>query len=424
MLDIKRIRMDAQEVKEALAKRHGDYPIDRVLELDEKRRELLVHVEEMKAEQNKVSKEIPKLKKEGKDVEPIFAQMKELSEKVKEFDGQVKDVDDELKTLLLQIPNTPHHSVVEGESDEDNVEVRKDGTPREFDFEPKAHWDIGTELDVLDFERASKISGARFSVFKGAGARLERAIISFMLDLHTGEHGYTEMSTPFMVNRDSMIGTGQLPKFEEDMFHVPSKDFFLVPTAEVPLTNLLRDEILTEDQLPVYFTAYTPCFRQEAGSAGRDTRGLIRNHQFDKVEMVKFAHPDKSYDELETLTNNAEEVLKRLGIPYRVVMLSTGDLGFSSAKTYDVEVWMPSYNRYVEISSCSNFEDFQSRRANLRFRREDSGKVEYLHTLNGSGLGVGRTFAAILENFQQEDGSVTIPEALRKYMGGMEKLEK
>ncbi len=424
MLDIKRIRMDAQEVKDALEKRHGDYPIDRVLELDEKRRELLVHVEEMKAEQNKVSKEIPKLKKEGKDVEPIFAQMKELSEKVKEFDGQVKDVDDELRTLLLQIPNTPHHTVVEGESDEDNVEMRKDGTPREFDFEPKAHWDIGTELDVLDFERASKISGARFSVFKGAGARLERAIISFMLDLHTGEHGYTEMSTPFMVNRDSMIGTGQLPKFEEDMFHVPSKDFFLVPTAEVPLTNLLRDEILTEDQLPVYFTAYTPCFRQEAGSAGRDTRGLIRNHQFDKVEMVKFAHPDKSYDELETLTNNAEEVLKRLGIPYRVVMLSTGDLGFSSAKTYDVEVWMPSYNRYVEISSCSNFEDFQSRRANLRFRREDNGKVEYLHTLNGSGLAVGRTFAAILENFQQEDGSVIIPEVLRKYMGGMEKLEK
>ena len=424
MLDIKRIRMDAQEVKDALEKRHGDYPIDRVLELDEKRRELLVHVEEMKAEQNKVSKEIPKLKKEGKDVEPIFAQMKELSEKVKEFDGQVKDVDDELRTLLLQIPNTPHHTVVEGESDEDNVEMRKDGTPREFDFEPKAHWDIGTELDVLDFERASKISGARFSVFKGAGARLERAIISFMLDLHTGEHGYTEMSTPFMVNRDSMIGTGQLPKFEEDMFHVPSKDFFLVPTAEVPLTNLLRDEILTEDQLPVYFTAYTPCFRQEAGSAGRDTRGLIRNHQFDKVEMVKFAHPDKSYDELETLTSNAEEVLKRLGIPYRVVMLSTGDLGFSSAKTYDVEVWMPSYNRYVEISSCSNFEDFQSRRANLRFRREDNGKVEYLHTLNGSGLAVGRTFAAILENFQQEDGSVIIPEVLRKYMGGVEKLEK
>ncbi|HZH93272.1 MAG TPA: serine--tRNA ligase, partial [Tissierellaceae bacterium] len=356
--------------------------------------------------------------------EPVFAQMKELSDKVKEFDGQVKDVDDELKTLLLQIPNTPHNTVVEGESDEDNVEVRKHGTPKEFNFEPKAHWDIGTELDVLDFERASKISGARFSVFKGAGARLERAIIGFMLDLHTGEHGYTEMSTPFMVNRDSMVGTGQLPKFEEDMFHVPSKDFFLVPTAEVPLTNLLRDEIITEDQLPIYYTAYTPCFRQEAGSAGRDTRGLIRNHQFDKVEMVKFSHPDKSYEELETLTNNAEEVLKRLGIPYRVVMLSTGDLGFSSAKTYDVEVWMPSYNRYVEISSCSNFEDFQSRRANLRFRREDSGKVEYLHTLNGSGLAVGRTFAAILENFQEEDGTVTIPEALRKYMGGMEKLEK
>lgn len=424
MLDIKRIRMETENVKKALSKRHGDYPVDRVVHLDEKRRQLLVQVEEMKADQNKASKEVPVLKKEGKDTSEIFAKMKELSEKVKEFDVQVKEIDEELKAILLGIPNTPHHTVVEGESDEDNIEVRKNGVPREFDFEPRAHWDIGTELQVLDFERASKIAGARFSVFRGSGARLERAIISFMLDLHTGDHGYMEMSTPFMVNRDSMIGTGQLPKFEEDMFHIPSKDFFLVPTAEVPLTNLLRDEILSEDQLPVYYTAYTPCFRQEAGSAGRDTRGLIRNHQFDKVELVKFAHPDNSYEELEALTNNAEEVLKRLEIPYRVVMLSTGDLGFSSAKTYDVEVWMPSYGRYVEISSCSNFEDYQARRANLRFRREDTGKVEYLHTLNGSGLAVGRTFAAILENFQQKDGSVIIPEALRKYMGGLEKIEK
>jgi len=422
MLDIKRIRMDSEGVLRALAKRHGNFPIEQLLKLDEERRTILVEVEEMKAEQNRVSKEIPRLKKEGKDVAPIFEEMKELAEKVKVLDVRVKEVDDEIKTLLLQIPNTPHETVVEGESDADNVEMRKWGEPRQFDFEPKAHWDLGTELGVLDFDRAVKISGARFSVFRGAGARLERAIVNFMLDLHTENHGYMEMATPYMVNRDSMIGTGQLPKFEEDMFHVPAKDFFLVPTAEVPLTNLLRDEILREEDLPVYFTAYTPCFRAEAGSAGRDTRGLIRNHQFDKVEMVKFAHPDKSYEELETLTANAEEVLKRLGIPYRVVMLSTGDLGFSSAKTYDVEVWMPSYGRYVEISSCSNFEDFQARRANLRFRSTETGKVEYLHTLNGSGLAVGRTFAAILENYQQADGSVIIPEVLKKYMGGIEKL--
>lgn len=422
MLDIKRIRMDSEGVLKALAKRHGNFPIEQLLKLDEERRTLLVEVEEMKAEQNKVSKEIPKLKKEGKDVAPIFEEMKELAEKVKVLDIRVKEVDDEIKNLLLQIPNTPHETVVEGESDADNVEMRRWGEPRQFEFEPKAHWDLGTELGVLDFDRAVKISGARFSVFRGAGARLERAIVNFMLDLHTENHGYMEMATPYMVNRDSMIGTGQLPKFEEDMFHVPAKDFFLVPTAEVPLTNLLRDEILKEEDLPIYFTAYTPCFRAEAGSAGRDTRGLIRNHQFDKVEMVKFAHPDKSYEELETLTANAEEVLKRLGIPYRVVMLSTGDLGFSSAKTYDVEVWMPSYGRYVEISSCSNFEDYQARRANLRFRSAETGKVEYLHTLNGSGLAVGRTFAAILENYQQADGSVVIPEVLKKYMGGIEKL--
>lgn len=422
MLDIKRIRMDSEGVLKALAKRHGNFPIEQLLKLDEERRTLLVEVEEMKAEQNKVSKEIPKLKKEGKDVAPIFEEMKELAEKVKVLDVRVKEVDDEIKNLLLQIPNTPHETVVEGESDADNVEMRRWGEPRQFEFEPKAHWDLGTELGVLDFDRAVKISGARFSVFRGAGARLERAIVNFMLDLHTENHGYMEMATPYMVNRDSMIGTGQLPKFEEDMFHVPAKDFFLVPTAEVPLTNLLRDEILKEEDLPIYFTAYTPCFRAEAGSAGRDTRGLIRNHQFDKVEMVKFAHPDKSYEELETLTANAEEVLKRLGIPYRVVMLSTGDLGFSSAKTYDVEVWMPSYGRYVEISSCSNFEDYQARRANLRFRSAETGKVEYLHTLNGSGLAVGRTFAAILENYQQADGSVVIPEVLKKYMGGIEKL--
>ncbi len=424
MLDIRRIRKDPEGVKKALEKRHGDYPIDKVLELDKKRRNILTKVEEMKAKQNSVSKDIPKLKKEGKDVSSLIAEMKNLSNEIKQLDDKVKEVDEELLNLLLYIPNIPHESVVEGESDEDNVEIRKWGEPRNFDFEPKAHWDLGTELDILDFERASKLTGTRFSVFKDLGAKLERALINFMLDLHTAEHGYIEMGTPFMVNRDSMIGTGQLPKFEYDMFHIPSKDYFLVPTAEVPLTNLHRNEILDEDMLPIYYTAYTPCFRQEAGSAGRDTRGLIRNHQFDKVELVKFALPENSYDELERLTNNAEEILKRLELPYRVVMLSTGDLGFSAAKTYDLEVWMPSYGRYVEISSCSNFEDYQARRANIRFRRKDTKKVEFVHTLNGSGLAVGRALAAIIENYQQEDGSIIIPEVLRPYLKGVKEIRK
>ena len=423
MLDIKRIRQNPQEVKEALEKRHGNFPIDDLLELDEKRRKVLIQVEEMKARQNAVSKEIPKLKKEGKDASDVLNEMKDLSNQVRELDLDVKAMDEEIKNLLLEIPNTPNKDVVEGLSDEDNVEIRKNGEPRDFGFEPKAHWDLGTELGILDFERASKLTGARFTMFKGIGAKLERAIIAFMLDLHTSEHGYTEMWTPFMVNRDSMIGTGQLPKFEEDMFHLPGKDYFLIPTAEVPLTNIHRDEILEEEDLPLYYTAYTPCFRQEAGSAGRDTRGLIRNHQFDKVELVKLAAPEESYDELETLTANAEEVLKRLDIPYRVVMLSTGDLGFSSAKTYDIEVWMPSYNRYVEISSCSNFEDFQARRTNLRYRRKDNKKLDYMHTLNGSGLAVGRTFAAILENCQEEDGSIRVPEVLRSYLGNIEVIK-
>lgn len=423
MLDIRRIRSNPKEVVNALKKRHGNFPIDEVVELDEKRRKVLVQVEEMKAEQNKSSKDIPRLKKEGQDVSETFKKMKLLSEKIKELDQEVKEIDEELKKLLLQIPNTPHSSVIEGSSDTDNLEMRKWGKPREFGFEPKPHWELGVNLNILDFERASKIAGARFTLFRGLGSKLERAIINFMLELHTEDQDYTEFSTPFMVNRDSMIGTGQLPKFEEEMFHLPSKDFFLIPTAEVPLTNLLRDEIIAEKELPIYYTAYTPCFRQEAGSAGRDTRGLIRNHQFDKVELVKFSHPDTSYDELEKLTSDAEEVLKRIGLPYRVVMLSTGDLGFSSAKTYDLEVWMPSYGRYVEISSCSNFEDFQARRANIRFRREN-GKVDFLHTLNGSGLAVGRTFAAILENFQQEDGSITVPEVLKKYLNGLETIKQ
>ena len=344
-------------------------------------------------------------------------ELKQLSETIKTLDKEVADVEENLKNALLNVPNTPYKDVQEGEDDSDNVEIRKWGEPREFDFEQKAHWDIGEELDILDFQRAAKISGARFTVYKGLGARLERAVINFMLDLHTMEQGYTEILPPFMVNRAAMTGTGQLPKFEEDMFYIPQKDFFLIPTAEVPVTNLYDDEILDGETLPIYHTAYTPCFRAEAGSAGRDTRGLIRQHQFQKVEMVKFVKPEDSYEELEKLTNDAEDVLRILGIPYRVVRLSTGDLGFSSAMTYDVEVWMPSYGRYVEISSCSNFEDFQARRANIRFRREPKGKPEFVHTLNGSGLAVGRTVAAILENFQQEDGSVIVPEALRKYMG-------
>lgn len=422
MLDIRRIRASADSVKEALGKRNHTYPIDEVLELDRRRREIVTEVEQKKAEQNRASKDIPRLKKEGQDVGPVFERMKGLSDEIKTLDDEVREIDRKLKDTLLEIPNTPHESVPEGEDDTANVEVARWGEPREFTFEPKPHWDIGTELGILDFALATKITGPRFTLFQGAGSRLERAIYSYMLDLHTSEHGYTEMSTPFMVNRDSMIGTGQLPKFEFDMFHLPSKDYFLVPTAEVPLTNLLRDDITEHTELPIYYTAYTPCFRQEAGSAGRDTRGLIRNHQFDKVELVKFTAPETSYDELESLTLAARKVLENLGLPYRVVNLSGGDLGFSSAKTYDIEVWMPSYGRYVEISSCSNFEDFQARRANLRYR-DENGKVQFLHTLNGSGLAVGRTFAAILENFQEEDGSVRIPDVLVPYMNGRTKIE-
>ncbi len=425
MLDIKRIRNDFEQVKALIEKRgKGDFGLSEVVKLDEKRREILGQLEQMKNRQNTVSKEIPKLKKEGKDVSEILTEMKELSSKIKEMDNEVKEVEGKIQELLLGIPNTPRYDTPEGNSDEDNELVKTWGEPTKFDFESKAHWDIGEELGILDFERAAKITGSRFTVYKGLGAKLERAVINFMLDLHIDEHNFVEILPPFMVNRDSMTGTGQLPKFEEDMFHLPSKDYFLIPTAEVPVTNLYMNEILEADQLPIYHTAYTPCFRKEAGSAGRDTRGLIRQHQFNKVELVKFAAPDKSYEELETLLKAAEEVLKRLEIPYRVVRLCGGDLGFSSAMTYDIEVWMPSYDRYLEISSCSNFEDYQARRANIRFRPEPKGKVEYVHTLNGSGLAVGRTVAAILENYQQEDGSVIIPKALRPYMGGLEKITK
>lgn len=418
MLDIKRVREDFDNVKAAVESRcKGDFGIDKVLEYDTKRRELLAQVEQMKNQQNTASRKVPAMKKAGEDTTELFAEMKELSRKIKEMDAEVSEVEEAQRNALLNVPNTPYKDVQVGEDDSDNVELRKWGEPRKFDFEEKAHWDLGESLDILDFERGGKLSGARFTVYKGKGARLERAVINFMLDLHTEEQGYKEILPPFMVGRQAMIGTGQLPKFEDDMYYLQDVDMFMIPTAEVPVTNLRDDEILDFEELPVYYTAYTPCFRKEAGSAGRDTRGLIRQHQFNKVEMVKLSAPENSYDELEKLTNDAEAVLQRLNIPYRVVRLSTGDLGFSSAMTYDIEVWMPSYGRYVEISSCSNFEDFQARRANIRFRREKGMKPEFVHTLNGSGLAVGRTVAAILENYQQEDGSVEIPEALRKYTG-------
>ncbi|MBN2899365.1 MAG: serine--tRNA ligase [Clostridia bacterium] len=421
MLDIKRVRNEFDEVKRRIELRgKGDFGLDKVIELDQERRDVLQEVEAMKNEQKTVSKQIPMLKKEGKDTEALMAEMKQLSEAIKALDEKVKVIDEALKDTLLSIPNTPHETTPVGNTDEDNIEVKKWGTPTQFDFEPKAHWDLGTDLDILDFERATKISGTRFTVLKRYGAKLERALINFMLDLHTGEHGYDEMWTPFMVNRGAMTGTGQLPKFEDDMFHIPSKDFFLVPTAEVPLTNLYSDEILDEEILPIYHTAFTPCFRKEAGSAGRDTRGLIRQHQFNKVELVKFAKPHDSYAELESLLEAAEEVLKRLELPYRVVQLCGGDLGFSSAKTYDIEVWMPSYDRYLEISSCSNFEDYQARRAGIRYRETETKKVQFVHTLNGSGLAVGRTAAAIMENYQQADGSIKVPEALKPYLGGLD----
>ena len=424
MLDIKRIREDYEGVKAAVESRgHGDFGLSLIPELDGKRRAMLAEVEAMKNKQNVVSKEIPKLKKAGQDASAVMAEMKELSAKIKEMSEELTQIEADLQNALLNVPNTPCAEVAVGESDADNVEVKKFMEPTKFDFEPKAHWDIGQDLDILDFERAAKLSGTRFTVYKGLGARLERSIINFMLDLHTTQNGFTEILPPFMVNRAAMTGTGQLPKFEEDMFHVPAKDFFLIPTAEVPVTNLRANEIMDAEELPVYYTAYTPCFRKEAGTAGRDTRGLIRQHQFNKVELVKFCKPEDSYNELASLLAAAESVLQILEIPYRVVRLCTGDLGFSSAETYDIEVWMPSYGRYVEISSCSNFEAFQARRANIRFRRSAKDKPEFVHTLNGSGLAVGRTCAAILENYQQADGSVVIPEALRKYMG-IDKIEK
>ena len=416
MLDIKRIRKDPEALVEAMRKRRNKgADVTELLNVDAKRREILQQVETLKAERNASNVDIPGLKKAGVDVSGILAEMKAKSDRIKELDAEVSALDAKLEELLMAVPNIPHESVPEGADDKENVEIRRYSTPREFGFEPKAHWDIGEGLKILDFAAAGKITGARFTVYRGLGARLERAIISYFLDTHT-ENGYFEIFPPYMVNRASMTGTGQLPKFEEDAFKVAGTDYFLIPTAEVPVTNLHRGEILDGEQLPIKYCAYSACFRSEAGSAGRDTRGLIRQHQFNKVELVKFTTPESSYDELEKLTNDAERVLQGLGLPYRVVCLSTGDIGFSSAKTYDIEVWMPSYGRYVEISSCSNFEDFQARRAQIRFRRDKKSKPELVHTLNGSGVAIGRTVAAILENYQNEDGTVTVPEVLRPYM--------
>lgn len=422
MLDIKIIRNETEKVKALLSRRKENVDIDAVIALDNSRRELLFEAEQLKKRQNEVSKEIPKLKKAGEDTSAIFAEMKEISDRIKELDQKTKDVEDELNTLMLTIPNLPNPSVPDGDTDADNVEIRKYGEPTKFDFEPKAHWDLGKDLNILDPDTAAKITGTRFTLYRGLGARLERAIVNYYLDVHTEKHGYTEIFPPFMVHRNSMIGTGQLPKFEEDAFKVAGTEYFLVPTAEVPVTNMYRDKILDGAELPIKHVAYTACFRAEAGSAGRDTRGLIRQHQFNKVELVKFTRPEQSYEELEKLTNDAEDVLKGLGLPYHVVRICVGDLGFTAALKYDIEVWMPSYGRYVEISSCSNFEDFQARRANIKFKDSASDKAQYVHTLNGSGVAVGRTVAAIMENYQNADGSITIPEALVPYMGGVTKI--
>lgn len=424
MLDVKFIRENEEAVKQNLKNRHNKADIRCFLELDEKRRTLLQEVEALKNERNMATQEISKLKREKQNADIKIGEMKLVGNKISGFDGEVRIIEEKMREIQLTIPNMAHASVPTGEDDSENPEVRKWGEPTKFDFEPKNHWDIGEGLGILDFERASKVTGSRFVFYIGMGARLERALYNFMLDLHTTKQGYTEVIPPYIINRDSMIGTGQLPKFYEDMFRLEGLEYFMTPTAEVPLTNYYRGEILDEAQLPIYFTAFTPCFRAEAGSAGRDTRGLIRMHQFHKVEMVKFSKPEDSYDELEKLTNDAESVLQGLELPYHVVNLCTGDIGFSAAKTYDLEVWLPGQNKYREISSCSNTEDFQARRANIKFRRTPKDKPEYVHTLNGSGLAVGRTVAAILENYQQADGSVVIPKVLVPYMGGVTRIEK
>ncbi|MDK0539322.1 serine--tRNA ligase [Clostridium perfringens] len=419
MLDLKKLRSNTEEVKKALSNRGEDFDvnvIDEVIALDEERRKILVDVEALKKQRNEVSAEIPKRKKAGEDVTEVMAEMREIGDKIKADDARVAELNDKINYIMLRIPNIPNPAVPEGETDEDNVEIKRWGEPTKFNFEPKAHWDLGTDLDLLDFERGGKVAGSRFTVYKGMGARLERSIINYFLDKHTFENGYTEVLPPYMVNRDSMTGTGQLPKFEEDAFKVENNGYFLIPTAEVPVTNMYRNETLEGDKLPIKHAAYSACFRAEAGSAGRDTRGLIRQHQFNKVELVKFCKPEQSYEELDKLVQDAESVLQGLGLPYRIVRICKGDLGFTAALKYDIEVWMPSYNRYVEISSCSNFEDFQARRANIKYKNSPKEKPQFVHTLNGSGVAIGRTVAAILENYQQEDGSVVIPEALKEYM--------
>lgn len=416
MLDIKRVRQDPELVKKAVRSRNMnlDNEIDELISIDKDRRALTQETDSLKQKQNEASKKIPQIKKAGGDIQDILAEMSKIKSQVKENDDKLSQLAARQKEIMLEIPNIPNKSVPYGKDDSENVEQRKWGEPTKFDFEPKAHWDIGKDLDILDPDTAAKVTGTRFHFYKGQGARLERSVINYYLDLHT-KNGYTEILPPFLVNRASMTGTGQLPKFEDDAFKTTT-DLFLIPTAEVPVTNMYRDDILNGEELPLRYCAYSACFRSEAGSAGRDTRGLIRQHQFNKVELVKFVKPDHSYDELESLTHEAEIALQGLGLPYHVVTLCSGDVGFSSAKTYDIEVWMPSYGRYVEISSCSNFEDFQARRANIRYR-DENGKVQFVHTLNGSGLAIGRTVAAILENYQNADGTVTVPEALRPYFG-------
>lgn len=419
MLDLKRIRNNPEKIKALLANRGEDFDvtcIDEVVALDEKRRAILVDVEALKSKRNQVSAEIPKRKKAGEDVTAVMAEMREIGDKIKADDAKVSEIDEKINYIMLRIPNIPNPQVPDGETDEDNVEIKVWGDKTKFDFEPKAHWDLGTDLKILDFERAGKTTGSRFTFYKGAGARLERAIINYFLDKHVFDNGYTEILPPYMVNRESMTGTGQLPKFEEDAFKIENNGFFLIPTAEVPVTNFYKNEVLSGEELPIKHVAYSACFRAEAGSAGRDTRGLIRQHQFNKVELVKFCKPEQSYEELDKLVKDAESVLQGLEIPYRIVRICKGDLGFTAALKYDIEVWMPSYNRYVEISSCSNFEDFQARRANIKYRENPKDKPQFVHTLNGSGVAIGRTVAAILENYQQADGSVKIPEVLKAFM--------
>ncbi len=423
MLDIKFVRDNLDTVRTMLKNRNNPLNLDGFIELEKKRREILSETEQLKTKRNSVSKQIGAMKKAGQDTSEISAEMREVGNKISELDSSLRDIEAELRDILLHIPNMPKDDVPIGKDDSENPEIRRHGEPRKFDFEPKAHYEIGEALDILDAERAGKVTGARFTFYKGLGARLERACINFMMDLHSTKHGYTEMLAPYIVNKDSMIGTGQLPKFAEDMFKLEGLDYYLVPTAEVPTTNYHRDEILSADKLPEYFSCYTACFRAEAGAAGRDSRGLIRQHQFNKVELIKFTKPEESWNELESMVAAAEDVLKILEIPYRVILLCTGDMSFTSAKTYDIEVWMPAQNKYREISSCSNCLDYQARRANIKFRRDMKSKPEFVHTLNGSGIAVGRTVAAILENYQQADGSVIVPKALIPYMCGVDKIQ-